>query len=342
MDTPVVTLIDWKCFLCGETNPAEGFSDEHVFPASIGGTLVAPQATCLRPCNADCSTGFEAEFLNSVKVLSGLLGIGNREGNVPNLDVMLTIDGRPFEGVLKADGELLIVNQFEKQTTAAGKVVKRWWLFDDSSFDRLQRAAAKRGERLVLDEPQCRDIELLPESFMPLGFLNSPTAKRMAAKVALTCVAAKLGQAVACSAAFNDVREFIREGTGNFARLFFNNKLAAHMLTAPFQHLVVVSFNAQNHTAHAIVIFFGTMPYIVELSRTYQGVDFGWHYAFDAKERKEVDVFVGHLEQERLMVEDVLSPDTRFDDIVAVAEHGADIIQRVAGRRVIEAVKTHK
>jgi hypothetical protein len=329
----------WQCFLCGATDPAEGFSDEHVFPASIGGELIASRATCRIPCNRDCSINFEAGFLKSVKTLAGILGIANRKGDVPNIDVTLRVDGRKFNGVLKADGELIIHNQYEHESTAQGKVVKRWWLFTDLSFEQLQKAAAKRGERLVCEElPTGREIEFTPESFMPLDFLNSLEAKRTAAKAALTCIAAKLGQTFACSAAFDGVRRYIREGIGDCVRLFFNENFATNTQAGPFQHLVILWCDGQKHTAHAIVMFFGTMTYLVELSSTYQSVDFGAHFAFDARERKEVPVFVAHMENERLAIEYALAGDTRFDNVVAVAEYGAKIIQLAAAPREIRAI----
>jgi len=327
-----------RCLLCGDTNPAEGFSDEHVFQASIGGELVAPGATC-RVCNRACSAAFEAKFLNSVKVLTNILGIANRKGDVPNIDVTMRIEGRPFKGVLRSDGELVIQNRFEQLQGEDGKFVKRWWLFNDVSFEQLQKNAAKRGEKLVTEEPAGRDIELEPESFMPLDFINSLEAKRTAAKVALTCVASKLGQSYACSPAFNTVRHYIRKGEGECARLFFNPDFAAQAQAGPFQHLVIVSFDAQQHTAYAIVMFFGTMTYLVQLSSTYEGIDFGAHYAFDARKREEVAVFVGHLENERLAVEDILGGKTRFGDVLAVAEWGATVIRSAASPRRIVATR---
>ena len=324
-----------RCFLCGATNPAEGFSDEHVFQASIGGDLVAPDATCRR-CNGACSDAFEAKFLNSVKMLSHVLGIANRRGDVPSIDVTVRVDGRPFKGVLRADGELEIRNKAEQQTED-GKLVKRYWLFTGEGFDQLQQKAAKRGERLVIEEPLGRDIELEPESFMPLDFVNSLEAKRTAAKVALTCVAAKLGQKFACSRAFDGVRDYIRKGEGTCARLFFNQNFAAQTQAGPFQHLVILSCDARKHTVYAIVMFFGTMTYLVQLSATYEGVDFGEQYAFDARKREQVPVFAGHLENERLAVEDVLGGNTQFDDVIAVAENGAKIIQSAAAPRQISA-----
>jgi HNH endonuclease len=319
------------CFLCGTANAANDFTDEHVFPASIGGELIAPNATCPR-CNGNCSVDFEAKFLNSVKILSSVLGIANRRGDIPSIDVSLRLDGRQFTGVLKGSGELVIQNQAEQQSTAEGKAVKRYWLFDDQSFGRLQKAAARRGERLVSEEPG-RDFEFTPESFMPLDFVNSVEAKRTAAKVALTCLAAKLGQTFVCSKAFDNVRRYIREGAGDFSRLFFNENFAACTHAGPFQHLVILSCDGQKHTVYAIVMFFGTMTYLVELSSGYEGIDFGAHYAFDARNRKEVPVFVAHLENERLAVEDVLGGTTRFDDVAAVAQYGARVIQIAASPR---------
>jgi hypothetical protein len=330
------TRAEHRCFLCGATNPTEGFSDEHVFQASIGGELVAPRATC-GDCNGECSAAFEAKFLNSVKMLTNVLGIANRKGDVPSIDVIFRIDGRPFKGVLHADGELVIQNQFEQQRTEEGKLVKRWWLFNDESLENLQKAATKRGENLVTEGPAGRDIELVPESFMPLDFINSLEAKRTAAKVALTCVAAKLGQNFACSGAFDSVRNYIRKGEGDCARLFFNETFAAQTQAGPFQHLVILSCDARKHTAYAIVMFFGTMTYLVQLSATYEGIDFGAHYAFDARKHEEVHVFVSHLENERLAVEDILGGKTRFGDVVTVAEYGAAVIQSAASPRRIMA-----
>jgi len=325
---------DYPCFLCGVALP--DLTDEHVFPASIGGELVAPRATCSR-CNNDCSTAFEAKFLNSVKVLTSVLGIANRRGDIPSVDVTVRIAGRAFNGVLHADGELTIQNRFEQQVGENGKLVKRWWLFNDESFEQLQRAAAKRRESLITEAPNGRDIELMPESFMPLDFMNSVEAKRTAAKVALTCVAAKLGQKFACSGVFDNVREFIRKGEGSSTRLFFNKNFATHTEAGPFQHFVILSFDAQKHTAYAIVMFFGTMTYLVQLSAVYDGIDFGALYALDARKREEIPVFVGHIENERLAVEDVLSGDTRFDEVTPVAEYGAAVIQSAAAPRQILA-----
>lgn len=329
------THCEHRCLLCGDQNPAEGFSDEHVFQASIGGELVAVGATCCT-CNRACSAAFEAKFLNSVKVLTNVLDIANRSGDVPNIDVTVRIDGRPFKGVLHADGELVIHGQREQQPSGDGKLVTRWWLFSDESFQQLQKAAAKRGEQLVTEDPTGRDIELVPESFMPLDFLNSQEAKRTAAKVALTCIASKLGQNLACCPAFDCVRNYIHTGEGECARLFYNPNFSAQTHAGPFQHLVILSFDARKRTAYAIVMFFGTMTYLVHLSSTYEGIDFGAHYAFDARKRAEVTVFVGHPENERLAVEDILRGKTQFDDVVAVAENGARVIQSAASpRRII-------
>jgi hypothetical protein len=319
-------------------NSADRLTDEHVFPASIGGGLVARSATC-RACNNHCSAAFEAKFLNSVKVLTSVMGIANRRGDVPSIDVSFRIDGRPFKGVLHSDGELVIQNRREQKLTEHGKLVTRWWLFTNDSFEQLQKKSAKRGERLVVEEPDGRHIEFVPESFMPLDFVNSLEAKRTAAKVALTCVAEKLGQTFACLPAFDSVRDFVRKGEGDCARLFFNQNFAEATQASPFQHLVILSCDARKHTVYAIVMFFGTMTYLVQLSSNHQGIDFGAHYAFDARKREEVAVFVAHMENERLAVEDILGGRTQFGDVVAIAEHGARVIQSAASPRRILATR---
>jgi hypothetical protein len=244
------------------------------------------------------------------------MGIANRRGDVPSIDVSFRIDGRPFKGVLHSDGELVIQNRREQQLTEHGKLVTRWWLFTNDSFEQLQKKSAKRGERLVVEEPDGRHIEFVPESFMPLDFINSLEAKRTAAKVALTCVAQKLGQTFACLPAFDSVRDFVRKGEGDCARLFFNQNFAEATQASPFQHLVILSCDARKHTVYAIVMFFGTMTYLVQLSSNHQGI-----------------------ENERLAVEDILGGRTQFGDVVAIAEHGARVIQSAASPRRILATR---
>lgn len=155
--------------------------------------------------------------------------------------------------------------------------------------------------------------------------------------MALTCVAAKLGQTFACNSTFERIRNYNRNGEGDGARLFFNQNFAAQTQAGPFQHLVILSFDAQKHSAYAIVMFFGTMTYLVQLSATYEGIDFGAHYAFDARKREEVPVHVAHIANERLAIEDVLGVKTLFGDVVAIANNGAAVIQSAASPREIIA-----
>jgi hypothetical protein len=98
--------------------------------------------------------------------------------------------------------------------------------------------------------------------------------------------------------------------------------------------LVIQNRREQQLTEHGKL-----MTYLVQLSSNHQGIDFGAHYAFDARKREEVAVFVAHMENERLAVEDILGGRTQFGDVVAIAEHGARVIQSAASPRRILATR---
>jgi hypothetical protein len=56
-------------------------------------------------------------------------------------------------------------------------------------------------------------------------------------------------------------------------------------------------------------------------------------------ERKEAPVIVQSFENERLAIADVRSPDTRFDDIPAMAEHWATFIALGAQQSIKQVSK---
>src|SRR5882672_540175 len=88
------------CLFC----PNQGdLTDEHVFPAALGGEDVVPGATC-SDCNGGFSKDFEASFNNDLEHLRYLLRIGNREGEVPSIKATTTIDGVELTVFLRPDG----------------------------------------------------------------------------------------------------------------------------------------------------------------------------------------------------------------------------------------------
>lgn len=62
-----------QCIYCSATS---GLTDEHIVPAAIDGNWVLPTSSCIR-C-AEITSGFESQYLNSIRVLRSGLSLGSR------------------------------------------------------------------------------------------------------------------------------------------------------------------------------------------------------------------------------------------------------------------------
>jgi hypothetical protein len=316
-----------SCLFC----PArENLTDEHIFPAALGGEDAVHNGSCV-PCNNGFSAKFEAEFNNGLKNLCYVLRIGNREREVPSIDAVALIDGRKFNVVLRPNGKCEIQDKKEERVSDSGKKVIDYFLFSDSSIRRLEERAEKRGQQLHGVDRDGRPIEFEPESYMPLDFIGEECALRTATKIALTAVAKLAGIRVAQSHAFDAVKRYILEGVGFPTRLFVNKRYAANLHIGPHQHAVQVYFDGAEHTVYAVVALFGSLTYLVELSASYDGADCGFTYAYDALQRKPTQVLHHILETERLATKDVRFGETRFDDVPLMADHWRETIESSLG-----------
>ena len=91
---------------------------------------------------------------------------------------------------------------------------------------------------------------------------------------------------------------------------------------------------------YGIVSFFGGLTYLVQLSTSYQGADYGFTYAYDSLQRKMTAHFVGNFDDERLAIEDVRFGKTVFDDVRAMADHWAKYIQSASPDQIKTADRT--
>jgi HNH endonuclease len=280
------------CIVCGRI---EKLTDEHIFPAALGGEDVVRDATC-QPCNALFSHDFEAAFVNALKPLCYILRIGNREGEIPSIETTAKIDDREFKVILHPDGGMHIQDKKEERILDSGVKEKRYWLFSKGTKEQLESRAARRGERVEIITGNGRPIEFEPESFMALDFIGSQEALRTATKIAFMALVYKVGRRFAMSPALDAVRRHLHTGKDQYARLFVNRRFSDKHQIGPHQHAASVHCDGQQHTIYAVIIFFGGLAYLVQLSSDYQGADYGFTYAFDALERKEAPVIVQSFE----------------------------------------------
>jgi hypothetical protein len=321
---------DEHCIFCPSSLD---LTDEHVFPAALGSEDVVPRGSCSR-CNGAFNTRFEVEFNNGFKHLCYLLKIGNREAKIPSLDAVTVIDGAKLNLVLHPDGGFTMQDKKEESVLETGEKVTHYLLFSEERKQRLRERAERRGQRLEGIEGNGKPIIFEPQSFMSLEFIGTPVALRSATKVALMAVAKVIGRVFASSPCFGRAKRFLMGFDEATARLFVNKNFAKNMHSGPHQHIVQVYCNGQEHSIYATVIFFGGLSYLVELSRTYEGADYGFTYGYDALQRQPAIVLPSKFDAERLAIHDVRFGNTRFDDVFEMAEHWATYIQAAAREEI--------
>ena len=307
-----------KCVLCSST---EKLTDEHIFPDALGGCIVLALGTCTN-CNSTSSTKFEAEFVNGLAIIRRLLGIKNRDGRVPNLRASVEIEGQPHVAVIKHRGEVEIPPmKIERQIDASRKEII-YRTFRKGDAERIIERAKEKG--VTLEDAPIADLarEVDAVVHVPFDFIGTQSGLRTAAKTAYTALAFKTGIAYALSSTFDSVRNYCRNGGSPSAvRLFLNDNFQANFHIGPHQHAIVCAGDAKTKRAHALVIYFGYLFYYVRLSDTYEGADFNWTMACDAQRDEEVKLIVGEYDNEFLILEDIASGETRWDDVKACGDY---------------------
>lgn len=307
-----------KCVLCGST---EKLTDEHIFPDALGGCVVLAMGTCAT-CNNTASTQFEAEFINGFAVIRQLLGIKNREGRVPNLRASVEIEGQPHVAVIKPKGNVEIPPMKIERQIDVGRKEIIYRTFKKGDAERIFEKAREKG--IKLEDAPIADLarEFDAVVHVPFDFIGTQSGLRTAAKAAYTALAFKTGIGYALSSTFDTVRNYCRNGgTPSPARLFLNDNFQANFHIGPHQHAIVCAGDAKTKRAHALVIYFGNLFYYVRLSDAYEGADFNWTMACDAQRDEEVKFIVGEYDNEFLMLEDIASGKTRWDDIKASGDY---------------------
>lgn len=317
-----------KCILCGST---EKLTDEHIFPDALGGCVALAEGTCAK-CNSTASTEFEAEFINGFAVIRQLLGIPNREGRVPNLRASVEIEGQQHVAVIKPKGNVEIPPMKIERQIDAGRKEIIYRTFKKGDADRIIEKAKEKG--ITLEDAPIADLarEFDAVVHVPFDFIGTQSGLRTAAKAAYTALAFKTGVGYALSPTFDAVRNYCcNGGTASPARLFLNDNFQASFHIGPHQHALVCAGDAKSKRAHALVIYFGNLFYYVRLSDSYGGADFNWTMACDAQRDEEVKFIVGEYDNEFLMLEDIASGKTRWNDVKASGDNLMQNLSKALG-----------
>ena len=84
--------------------PEAELTDEHIFPAALGGTLVIENGSCTT-CNNGCSK-FEQAVATELTPLRNLLQIPDRRGEVPHTHATVKVGEKEYEGRVAGDGRV--------------------------------------------------------------------------------------------------------------------------------------------------------------------------------------------------------------------------------------------
>jgi len=312
-------------------------TDEHVFPAFMGGELEVGDGSC-KACNGEMGT-FEAAIKDDTKLLLNLLQIENRYGVVPQGKVDVEIRGMDKKGLLgfvDGKGVLSLRDVVTKTRMLDGKRREEGFFVSKDTADKFVERARKRGQHVEeIQFPQ--QIVIEGTYSVRLGFAFSLEARKVAAKIALTAIAHECGLPFALSDQFDGLRRSKNAATADELTLrIFSNELfmTVHSRTA-HQHSVMCYLSAGMKKGWALVTLFGALSYIVEVTSHYQERNSRQFSIFyDAGSKKRISPVV--LADEMTVIGHVLSPASKFEDELAVDAQWFPIIAQYCAEREIE------
>jgi hypothetical protein len=299
-----------RCLFC--LTEADKLTDEHVFPAALGGNLVVKNATCAA-CNNGLSKQFEQFIAKRLTHFRRVLSIKDRRGDLPKIEVKVEVSGEEREAWLMPDGTT-VLKPHVTEVSKDGVTEKVFQNLSEQQKESLRQAAREKGWELIEEQSPGGEVDA---SFSgDLDFLTSGEMLRNAAKIAYSALAFRMGVSFAQSDSFNEMRTYVRAGEGTpRARLFLNETFLGASEQGPHQHSVVIVGRRDKKRVDAIVRFFGGLCYSVTLSDDYAGADFFDTLAYDAQ-RGEIDkILVTHEQTEFLQIEHVTEgKETIWDD----------------------------
>jgi hypothetical protein len=305
-----------ECLFC--LVDREELTDEHVFPAALGGHLEVKKAACA-DCNNGFSRAFEQDIARRLADFRRIVGTPDRYGRLPELFVKVEIDGKQLDGKLLRDGAIQLkpIITVNKQN---GVTEMTYEHTTEGQRHKLRQQAS--GERSELMEHTTPGGESEVCVSGQLDFIDSPDMLRTVAKIAYTGLAFRMGERLAMRDTFSAIRQYIRTGEegASKAKLFLNERFLAASEHGPHQHSIVIVARNDKHRVDAIVRLFGGLCYFVNVSDNYEGADFYDTLVYDAQRGEVNDVLVTNLQTEFLQIEDVESKDTVWNDRVRAGD----------------------
>jgi HNH endonuclease len=296
-----------RCLFC--LRDVKELTDEHVFPAALGGELVV-KGTCVE-CVKDkrsFSKEFEQPFAMELAPIRNQLRIPDRQGNVPTVAAKAEIGGRELDAKLFGDGTVQLARVVTPIRGEDGKVKEVLYEYPtEQQKERNRREAAEKGDEIIESEPVAGPgLEAGITVSGTLKLIGAPEGLRYASKIAYTGFALRIGSEFAIRNASDEARNYVRTGEGGpTAKLFVNEEYLSNCAQGAHQHSIIIAGQKDNHRIHAVVRLFGALCYLVTLSEHYDGADFYNTLVYDAQRGSMNGVLVGNLQSEFLQIEHV-------------------------------------
>jgi hypothetical protein len=302
-----------RCLFCLEER--EKLTDEHVFPAALGGNLIVANASCAE-CNNSFSNQFEQKIAGRLADFRRLLLIPDRRGSVPEIFVHVETNGETLDAKLMPDGQIQLkplVTRVKKD----GATEITFQHMTKRQKEDLRRQAQEEGIEFTEEITPARKAEVNISG--DPDFIGSQEMLRTVTKIAYTALALRMGTGFAAGAIFSKARTYALNGRGTPpAKLFLHEGFLQACEQGPHQHSVVVVGRNDHHSVEAIVRLFGSICFFVTLADQYNGPDCYNTLVYDAQRGKEVQVLVANEQAEFLQVEEIsTSRRTLWNDRVA-------------------------
>jgi hypothetical protein len=332
-----------RCLFClrdGEAG-AVSFTDEHIFPAVLGGNLVAKDGTCDK-CNHGNSK-FEQSLAIELTPIRMLLQIPDRYGKVPHTAATLVTPEKTYDGRVKGDGSIVVKPIITQEENEKGQREFVHRFLNDAQKEKLREQAKKKGQQLIETgpgEPVTAEVHIGGD----LMVIGSPEGLRTVAKIAYVGLAHLVGVNVAVGDAFKEVRQFILEGKPEGVTRFFTHKRYLEACQqGPHQHSIAIAARRDRHRVDAIVRLFGELTYFVVLSDHYDGADFCTTLVYDACRGEENDMLFAHEQAEILQMEDVAnSPETVWGDLEGFGRNFCAFLERMIEQKRLKDIAAKK
>jgi hypothetical protein len=180
------------CLFC--LRECQEATDEHVFPAALGGVLTVNGGSC-----TECNNGFsrlEQALAGELAPVRLLLQIPDRYKQVPQVEATAKTEQRDYDARVMGDGTVRARRLVEevKRDDGTREFVHRF--LTDRQKEKLRREAEEKGRELLETgpgEPVQAEIHIGGE----LRIIGSDEGLRTAAKIAYVGLAFRMGERMA-------------------------------------------------------------------------------------------------------------------------------------------------